>query len=53
MGSGEKFRIDWLHPNVVSIGFGVIRNGEHEWSINIDLIKVGIYIGIGKGYDER
>ena len=53
MGSGEKFRIDWLHPNVVSIGFAVIRNGEHEWSISIDLIKVGIYIGIGKGYDER
>lgn len=52
MGSGKKFRIDCLHPTVVSFGLAIVRKGEHEWSICIDLIKVGIYIGIGKGYDE-
>ena len=52
MGSGKRFRVDWLHPKVVSLGISVIHKGEHEWSINIDLIKVGIYIGFGKGYDE-
>ena len=52
MGSGKKFRIEWFLPKIVSFGIGVMHKGEHELSINIDLIKVRIYIGIGKGYDE-
>lgn len=52
MGSGKRFRIDWLPPQVFSFGIGVVHKGEHELSIHIDLIKVGIYIGFGKGYDE-
>lgn len=52
MGSGKKFRISWLHPNVVSLGISAMYRGEHELSIHIDLIKIGIYIGFGKGYEE-
>lgn len=53
MGSGDKLRLSWMSSNVIALGFGIIRNGEHELSIHIDLIKVQIYIGFGKGYDER
>lgn len=52
MGSGKKFRISWLHPQVTALGISVVRFGEHEWSIAIELIKFSIYIGIGKGYEE-
>lgn len=49
MGSGEKFSIDWLR------GFGLgfyVNTFPHQLSININLIKIGIYFGFGKGYDE-
>ena len=49
MGSGSKFSIDWIQ------GFGLglyVSRFPHQLSINISLIKVGIYIGFGKGYDE-
>jgi hypothetical protein len=52
MGSGEKFRINWFESNYINLGIFIGHNCEHEWSIKIDLIKFGIYIGIGKGYDE-
>jgi len=42
-----------MDKRVVSFGIGIIYKGEHDLSIHIDLIKVGIYIGFGKGYDER
>lgn len=49
MGSGPKFSIDW--SDVVGLGFYIDR-WPHQLSINITLIKVHIYIGFGKGYDE-
>lgn len=52
MGSGKRFRVTWMDSRVISLGVSVIRNGEHELSIHIDLVKIGIYIGFGKGYDE-
>ena len=52
MGSGEKFRLKWISESYVSLGLFIGRRCEHEWSIHIDLIKVSIYIGIGKGYEE-
>jgi hypothetical protein len=51
MGSGEKFQIDWWTKG--SIGLGIwISNFPHELSIQITLLKVSIYMGFGKGYDE-
>lgn len=52
MGSGNKFRISWMHPNHISLSLSVMYRGEHELSIHIDLIKISIYIGFGKGYEE-
>lgn len=52
MGSGKKFRIDWLPEGIFALGMSVGRMMEHEWSIHVDLIKVQIYIGFGKGYEE-
>jgi hypothetical protein len=52
MGSGDKLRFKWFESNYVSLGIFIGRRCEHEWSINIDLIKFGIYIGFGKGYEE-
>jgi len=52
MGSGKKFRIDWMPRNFVSIGMSIVYKGEHDLSIHFDLIKIQIYIGFGKGYDE-
>lgn len=53
MGAGDKFRIDWFRESYISLGIFIGHNTEHTWSIKIDLIKFGIYIGIGKGYHER
>ncbi len=53
MGSGEKFRVRWISESYVSLGLFIGKNMEHEWSIAITLLKLDIYIGIGKGYDER
>jgi hypothetical protein len=50
MGSGDKFSIGWNR------GFGIgfhVDKFPHQLSINIQLIKISIYIGFGKGYDER
>lgn len=52
MGSGKKFRVKWIEAGTVSLGICGGRRCEHEWSFFIDLIKVEIYIGIGKGYEE-
>jgi hypothetical protein len=49
MGSGPRFQF-----NVID-GFGLgfyVSRFPHSLSINITLIKFGIYIGFGKGYDE-
>lgn len=52
MGSGSKFRINWLPGGNFGLGvhFGVRM--EHEVSIDIVLFKLNIYIGFGKGYEE-
>jgi len=52
MGSGDKFRIRWTH-RIWSLGISAMTQGEHDVSIHINLIKIEIYIGFGKGYDER
>lgn len=52
MGSGDKFRFQWMPRQVWAIGMSFITRGEHEISIQIDLLKASIYIGIGKGYEE-
>ena len=49
MGSGDKFSVDWMD----GVGLGIyVSRFPHALSINISLIKVGIYIGFGKGYDQ-
>ena len=52
MGSGKKFRIGLMERNVTALALSVVHFGEHTWSIYIELIKIRIYIGFGKGYDE-
>jgi hypothetical protein len=51
MGSGDKFKIGWMHGFGFGLGVHVDRF-PHQLSINIILLKVSIYIGFGKGYDE-
>lgn len=50
MGSGPKFSVDF--HKYFSLGLSVAR-WPHDWSITLSLVCVTIYIGIGKGYDER
>lgn len=52
MGSGKKFRIRWESCPVYSIGMTLAFHSEHEVSIRLNFIKLSIYIGIGKGYEE-
>jgi len=52
MGSGKKFRITWQKFPVYSIGATLAFRSEHEVSIHLEFIKLSIYIGIGKGYEE-
>lgn len=52
MGSGEKFRVSVMPWQVWSLGIAVAQFSEHRVSISIDLVKISIYIGFGKGYDE-
>lgn len=52
MGSGNKFRIELMDRKIVALGFSIGRMCEHEWSIHIELIKIRIYIGFGRGYEE-
>ena len=52
MGSGKRFRIGMMPYNIVSVGMSIGRKCEHEWSIHIELLLVGIYVGFGKGYEE-
>jgi len=49
MGSGPRFEIAPLDG--FSLGIYASRF-PHSISINISLIKINIYIGFGKGYDE-
>lgn len=52
MGSGDKFKIDWIDGHH-GFGLGIwIDKFPHQVSINITIIKLRIYIGLGKGYDE-
>jgi hypothetical protein len=49
MGSGDKFELRILK------GFGLafyFNRFPHEWSFNILIGCVDIYLGFGKGYDE-
>jgi hypothetical protein len=52
MGSGKKFRIQWESYPVYSIGASLAFRSEHEVSIQFNFIKLSIYIGLGKGYEE-
>ena len=52
MGSGDKFRIELIDSGI-AYGFSITPNSEHKLSIRINIILISIYIGIGKGYDER
>jgi hypothetical protein len=50
MGSPDKFSISIMR------GWGCgfyVDTFPHQLSINISLIKINIYIGLGKGYDEQ
>ena len=49
MGSGDKFSIDVME----GWGIGIFASSfPHQLSIHINLIKISIYMGFGKGYDE-
>ena len=49
MGSGPRFSITMLE----GFGLGIyVGRFPHAVSININLIKINVYIGFGKGYDE-
>lgn len=50
MGSGDRFSITWVR-NSIGVGLFVGRF-PHAISIDICLLKIQIYIGFGKGYDE-
>ena len=50
MGSGSRFKISSIEG--FGIGIYVRSTFPHALSININLIKINIYIGFGKGYDE-
>jgi hypothetical protein len=52
MGSGEKFRVRWESFPIYSIGATLAFRSEHEVSIRFNFIKLSVYIGIGKGYEE-
>lgn len=52
MGSGKKFRVSWMHKRHWALGVTFCTRSEHEVSIHIELIKVRVYIGFGKGYEE-
>jgi len=52
MGSGKKFRINWQSFPVYSIGATLAFRSEHEVSIHFEFIKLCIYIGFGRGYEE-
>ncbi len=52
MGSGEKFRVRWEPFPIYSIGATLAFRSEHEVSIRFNFIKLSVYIGIGKGYEE-
>lgn len=51
MGSGPRFCINKLR-DYWSLGFTFVPGHPHEYSFYLDLIKIQIYVGIGKGYDE-
>ena len=49
MGSGDKFELSIVK------GFGLalyFNKFPHEWSFNILIGCINIYLGFGKGYDE-
>jgi len=49
MGSGSRLQFHFL-PGIC---FGVtVSRFPHNVSINLMILCVGVYIGIGKGYDE-
>ena len=52
MGSGKKFRVRWESFPIYSIGATLAFRSEHEVSIRFNFIKLSVYIGIGKGYEE-
>jgi hypothetical protein len=51
MGSGDRFRIRWSY-DYWSLGISIVPRAEHRISVSINLIKIEIYMGFGKGYDE-
>jgi len=51
MGSGPRFSISWMEEQWC-IGIAFVPGMPHRLSFYINLIKLQIYIGFGKGYDE-
>jgi hypothetical protein len=50
MGAGDKFSVDF--HKYFSLGISISR-WPHDWSITLSLVFVTIYVGFGKGYDEK
>jgi hypothetical protein len=52
MGSGKRFRVKWDSYPSYAIGVSLTLNSEHKVSIQLNFVKLHVYIGFGKGYDE-
>ncbi len=52
MGSGKRFRVKWEQYPSYAIGASLTFNSEHKVSIHLNFVKICVYIGFGKGYDE-
>jgi len=46
----KRFRINTTA--VWSVGVTVIPGGEHSLSIYLNFLRVAVYIGLGKAYNE-
>ena len=51
MGSGSRFKITYTKEQW-SLGLTFVPGFPHKLSFYINLVKIQIYIGFGKGYDE-
>ena len=52
MGSGKRFRVIWENSASWGLGASVELNSEHRVSIGLYFLKLYIYIGFGKGYED-
>ena len=52
MGSGKRFRVTWETYPVWGFGVSLALKSEHQVSVSICLLKLYIYVGFGKSYEE-